>query len=150
MSNHLINDRKDLKGMITLFKAYNSLTEFIKEDIKNTSFDINEFGVFEIIYHKKKLSINEIKDKVLIANSSLSYILDKLENKDLINKEKCETDKRVTYISLSNKGLKKAEEIFPVHYDNLKQVFNTLTKEEEEMLITINKKIGLKAKELLK
>lgn len=143
-------NKNALKPMTTLFKAHRSVLEFIKEDIKDYDFDINEFSVFEIIYHKERLMINEIKDNILIANSSLSYILNKLETKKLIEKEKCETDKRITYIKLTNKGLDLATNIFPNHYKNLKNIFNVLTKEEKESLVNITKKLGLHTKEILK
>lgn len=143
-------NKNALKPMTTLFKAHRSVLEFIKEDIKDYDFDINEFSVFEIIYHKERLMINEIKDNILIANSSLSYILNKLETKKLIEKEKCENDKRITYIKLTNKGLDLATNIFPNHYKNLKNIFNVLTKEEKESLVNITKKLGLHTKEILK
>lgn len=147
INNHLIKDKKSLKAMITLFKAHGALINFIKQDIKDTSFDINEFGVFEIIYHKERLTINEIKDKVLIANSSLTYVLDKLVSKGLVIKEKCNDDKRVTYVRLSEKGLIEAREIFPKHYDNLKKIFEIISPEDEAVLVKTLKKIGLYAKE---
>lgn len=146
----LKEDKTTLKPMITLFKAHKSLVEFIKEDIKNTSFDINEFAVFEIIYHKEKISVSEIKDKVLIANSSLSYILKKLENKSLIKRIKDKNDKRINYIMLTEKGIIEAENIFPNHYNNLKEIFNYLTNDEKDLLIKLTKKIGIHTEEVLK
>lgn len=148
--NKLKEDKNSLKPMITLFKAHKSLLEFIKEDIKKYNFDINEFSVFEIIYHKKKLMVNDIKDNVLIANSSLTYILDKLVRKNLIIKEKSKEDKRVTYIKLTSEGLDLASEIFPNHYNKLKELFNIYSDEEKEMLVNLTKKIGIHTERKLK
>lgn len=142
--------KQQLKPMITLFKAHRSLLEFIKDDIKKYNFDINEFSVFEIIYHKEKVKINEIKENILIANSSLSYILDKLEKRNLIYREKDNKDKRITYVKLTENGLKKANNIFPEHYETLINLFNILTNEEKEILEKITKKIGIHTKEVLK
>lgn len=146
MSQQLKENRKDLKAMIVMFKAYQSLIEVIKNDIKDTGFDFNEFTVLEVVYHKKKLTVTEIKEKVLVANSSLSYILDKLENKNLITRTKNKEDKRITYIELTDEGLKVSEEIFPMHYNVLKEVFSVLTNEEKDVMIKTLKKVGLKAK----
>lgn len=142
MNNHLLNDKITLKPMITLFKAHKELMSFIKNDIKDTSFDINEFGVLEVIYHKKEITISNIKNKILLANSSLSYILDKLEKRDLIKRVKDGNDKRITYVSLTNKGNLISEKIFPEHYNNLKELFSVLSVEEKEILSNILKKIG--------
>lgn len=150
MTAQLQIDRKDLKSMIILFKTYQSLVEFTKQDIQTSGFDLNEFSVFEVIYHYKEITVQDIKDKILVANSSLTYILDKLQKKDLINRKKCTNDGRVTYISLTDKGLSKALEIFPKHYGHLKEIFNVLAVEEQEQLNILLKKVSYKAMEFLK
>ena len=149
MNTHIKEDKKALKPMIILFKAHQSLTEFIKEDIKATGFDINEFSVFEVIYHHEKLIVSEIKEKVLIANSSLSYILNKLLIKGLIKSEIDSNDKRIKHISLTKKGLNLALEIFPSHYDKLKEIFSELTATEVKTVSESLKKIGFAAESRL-
>lgn len=141
--DHLLEDKNSLKPMIALFKAHKAIIEFVKNDIKDTGFDLNEFAVLEVIYHKKKIDVSSIKEKVLVANSSLSYILDKLEKKDLISRNKCQEDKRITYIELSLNGSKICEDIFPKHYKNLKEKFNILTKKDKDNLVMLLKKIGM-------
>lgn len=149
MISHLKEDKNELKSMIILFKAHSALTEYIKKDIENTGFDLNEFAVFEVIYHKEKLTVNEIKEKVLVANSSLTYILDKLEKKDLIKREKSTEDQRISLVSLTKEGLNKATSVFPNHYNNLKSIFNNLSEKEQEQLNKSLKTIGFLAKERL-
>lgn len=149
MTNHIKEDKKALKTMIILFKAHQSLIQFIKEDIKETGFDMNEFSVFEVIYHQEKLKVKEIKEKVLIANSSLTYILNKLKEKELVQSEESIQDKRIKYIFLTEKGKKKALKIFPKHYNNLKEIFNILKEEELNNLNEGLKKIGFTAKKRL-
>ena len=142
MKNQSNNDKIKLKPMITLFKAHKSFLEYIKNDIKDYSFDLNEFAVLEVIYHKKKISVSSIKEKILLANSSLSYILDKLEKRKLIKRVKDIYDKRVYYISLTNEGNIFCNKIFPKHYHNLKEVMNVLTNEEKIKLSNLLKKLG--------
>ena len=124
--------KDELKLMIILFKTYQTLTDFIKEDISNSGFNLNEFAVLEVIYHKGSVSVNEIFQKVLVANSSLTYILDKLVKKSLIQRNQDQKDKRVTHISLTNQGELLAKEIFPPHYNNLLAVFDVLSAEEKK------------------
>lgn len=133
--------KEELKLMIILFKTYQTLTNFIKADISNSDFNLNEFAVLEVIYHKGSISVNEISQKVLVANSSLTYILDKLVKKSLIQRTQDNKDKRVTYISLTNKGEKLAKDIFPPHYEHLMEVFNVLSAEEKLTASRILKKI---------
>lgn len=134
--------KKDLKMMIVLFKTYQTLTEFIKEDIKDNAFNLNEFAVLEVVYHQKEVTVNDIFSKVLVANSSLSYILDKLVKKGLVSRRQCTDDRRVTYISLTKAGEEVANKIFPPHYDNLKKQFAVLSDDEKQQAINILKKLS--------
>ena len=149
-SFNLEADRKALKSMIILFKTYQSLVEYIKKDIDQSGFDINEFSVFEVIYHYDNITVQAIKNKVLVASSSLSYILDKLQKKQLINRIRSDQDQRIINVSLTKQGLTKALDIFPRHYDKMKEIFNVLTLEEQSALNEMLKKIGYLAKESIK
>lgn len=141
--------KQDLKPLITLFKAHQSMVEFIKKDIKDTPFDLNEFSVFEVIYHYKHIKVQDIKEKVLVANSSLTYILDKLVKKGLIQRIKCHQDQRVTYIGLTNEGIKLSDTLFIGHYERMEKLLSILTHEEQKELSYLLKKLGTYTKEQL-
>lgn len=145
----ILKAKKDLRLMIILFKSYQTITKYVKNDIKDTGFPLNEFSVLEVIYHYKKITINEIKEKVLVTNSSLTYILDKLENKGLIKRVKDENDRRVTHVSLTELGELESTKIFPSHYERLIEEFNVLTVEEKEQAANILKKLSLSIGESL-
>lgn len=142
--------KEQIKPLITLFKAHNSLTKYIKKDISKTGFDLNEFAVLEVIYHHGALNVQKINEKILVAPSSLSYILTKLQNKNLINRETPKEDRRATIVSLSNEGKKIAYKIFPKHYENIINLFSTLTNEEQILLSELLKKLGTSVENDLK
>ena len=141
--------KKQLKPVITLFKAHQVLTEFIKADIKDTKFDLNEFSVFEVVYHYETIKVQDIKDKVLVASSSLTYILDKLQRKNIIKRSRCKKDQRVIYISLTEHGKAVSNHLFPKHYEKLQALLNVLDTNEQETLSNLLKKLGLHTKEQL-
>lgn len=139
---NLLKNKEDLKPVIAIFKTYQSLINFIKEDIKKYNIPLNEFAVFEVIYHYKKIQIQAIKDKILVNNSSLTYILDKLENKKLIRRIKDNNDLRITYVNITKLGEDEALKIFNPHYESLKKLLNILDDEEKNNLIKSLKKIS--------
>ncbi|VEU80415.1 MarR family winged helix-turn-helix transcriptional regulator [Haploplasma axanthum] len=140
-------DKDDLKSMIILFNTHKALVEVVKKDIKKYGYDLNEFSVFEVVFHKGKLTVQEIKEKILVANSSLTYILDKLEKKEIITRTRDEFDKRIFYIELTEKGTIEANSIFPKHYERLRSVFSILDNEDKNTLNTLLKKVGYNTKE---
>lgn len=139
---------KELKPLIVFFKTYNEIIKYIKKNISKHNLDLNEFSVLEVIYHYQEITIQDINSKVLVAPSSLTYILNKLLDKKIIKRSKCKKDNRVTYISLTEEGRAYSDEIFNDHYDSMKNSFNILSKDDKEKLTNILKTLGYHFKEL--
>lgn len=132
----------DLKTITILFRAHNALTNLIKEDIAQYGLNTTEFGVLEALYHKGPLAVKDIIDKVLIAASSMSYVIEVLKKKGYIKSIKSETDKRSYVISLTDTGIGFMERIYPEHQAKLSTVLNRLTEAEEANLRLYLKRIG--------
>ena len=64
-----------------------------------------------------------ICDSILIANSSMSYVLDNLEERQLISREKFEKDKRVIKVTLTSEGSELIKNVMKRHY---KKSFTTI------------------------
>ena len=139
-----------LKSLIILFKAHQSLVNNVKESLKGTDLNINEFTAMEALYEKGELTTQELIDLVLIPNSSMTYVLEIMSKKGYLEKRKKESDKRIQMLTLSKNGRDFFEEIYQKHFDHMRTIFDVLTLEEEEMLQGLLKKIGKKAEAVLK
>ncbi|WP_264230244.1 MarR family winged helix-turn-helix transcriptional regulator [Acholeplasma laidlawii] len=135
----------NLKTMRILFRAVQSVEQIVKKDVKNYNLTVNEFAALEALYQKGRVSVNTMCQMVLIPNSSMTYVLDKLEEKSYITRTQDPDDKRTFYVELSTEGKKYADEILPKHYKVMNQVFSILTKEEQELLNQTLKKLGYHA-----
>ena len=132
----------DLKTITILFRTQNKLENIIREDVRCHGLNSSEFGALEVLYHKGPLPVQAIKEKVLIASSSMSYVIERLLDKDLITKIISPKDNRVHHVHLNQKGKDLMDEIYPKHVQTLRQALNILTSEEELQLQTLLKKIG--------
>jgi MarR family 2-MHQ and catechol resistance regulon transcriptional repressor len=132
----------DLKTITILFRTQNKLESIIREDVRCHGLNTSEFGALEVLYHKGPLPVQAIKEKVLIASSSMSYVIERLLVKDLITKIISPKDNRVHHVHLSQKGKDLMDEIYPKHVQTLRQTLNILTNEEELQLQNLLKKIG--------
>ena len=77
---------------------------------------------------------SELQNIIDIRSGSLSEILSKIEEKELITREKDENDKRKVKISITEKGkeavlLKEKE-----HKNNAKELFSTISEDEQKQL----------------
>ncbi len=140
---------KTLKSVSIMIRASNTLQEVLKKDISCYKLNPAEFGVLEYLYHKNEQQIIQICDKLLMPNSSMTYVIDKLESKDLVQRKVNDDDKRSTLIELTDKGKKLFDEIFPKHELKINEIFSVLSDEEIETLNTLLKKVGYNCKNII-
>ena len=132
----------EFKAVIGIMRASNLLVDDLKRTLKNYPINVTEFAVMEFLYIKGEKSIQEIRDRILLASGSATYVVDNLEKKGYVNRKISQKDKRVTYIKLTEVGKKLIDDIFPIHKINTKKIFDNLTEEELVTLKEILKKIN--------
>lgn len=132
----------EFKAVIGIMRASNLLVGDLKRTLKNYPINATEFSVMEFLYSKGEKSIQEIRDRILLASGSATYVVDNLEKKGYVNRKISQKDKRVTYIKLTKIGENLMDDIFPIHKINTKKIFDDLTEEELDTLKEILKKIN--------
>lgn len=138
-----MNKREEaLKAFIAIKRNNEKLESAVKADVKEYDLNLNEFAVMELLYHRGKQPIQKIKERILIASSSTTYIIDKLCAKELAYREYDETDRRVIYVMLTEKGQELMEVIFPRHAQVIEDTFENLSIEEISQLRSLLKKMS--------
>ena len=132
----------EFKAVIGIMRASNLLIDDLKKTLKNYPINVTEFSVMEFLYSKGEKSIQEIRDRILLASGSATYVVDNLERKEYVRRIVNQNDRRVTYIKLTEAGKDLINDIFPTHKKNTKEIFNDLTNEELITLKEILKKIN--------
>lgn len=141
--------KNNLKSLIVLFKAHASIEKNIKYSLVDSGLNLNEFTTMEALYSKGNLTTQAIIDTILIPNSSMTYVLENLSKKDYIERKKSKKDKRVSIISLTSHGKDVFEEVYKKHFKHMRDIFDSLSSDEEEILQELLKTLGKKAEEKL-
>ena len=132
----------EFKVVIGIMRASNLLVDDLKKTLKNYPINATEFSVMEFLYSKGEKSIQEIRDRILLASGSATYVVDNLEKKGYVIRKISQKDKRVTYIGLTETGMKLIDDIFPAHKKNTKKIFEKINDKELVILKEILKKIN--------
>jgi len=132
----------EFKAVIGIMRASNLLVDDLKKTLKNYPINATEFSVMEFLYSKGEKSIQEIRDRILLASGSATYVVDSLEKKGYIMRNVSQKDKRVTYIRLTEEGMKLIDDIFPIHKKNTKRIFEKINDKELVILKETLKKIN--------
>jgi MarR family 2-MHQ and catechol resistance regulon transcriptional repressor len=118
--------------------------EQIRDDMAQNNLSITEFSVLEVLFHKGQQTIQQIAKSILIASSSMTYVIDKLEQKGLIKRNACPDDRRVVHVTLTEDGLKLMTILMPEHEELVDNAFNSLHPNEIENLIFLLKKVKVR------
>lgn len=134
-----------LKTLTILLRASSSVSSMLKKDMQSYGLNPTEFTVMEVLYSKGAQPIQIIGNKVLLASSSITYVIDQLEKKNFVERKQNENDRRVTLVSLTQQGQEFMEKNFPNHSSIIQELFGDLTYEQLEQLSELLKVVGYKA-----
>jgi len=136
---------KSLKLFIVLSRAYKAINEHVNKVIQANGLNPTEFAVLELLYHKGDQPMQQIGGKILLASGSITYVVDKLEQKGMLQRIACPKDRRVTYAQITDEGKRFIQDIFPEHAKQIDALMSSLTDSEKTEAISLLKKLGLPA-----
>lgn len=135
--------KESLKLLVVMLRAAQTVEDLVKKDMRTYGINPTEFAVLELLYSKGDQPIQKIGEKILLASSSITYVVDRLEEKGFVKRVDSSEDRRVKFASLTIKGKELMEEVFPKHEKRIEEIFSILNEGEIDLAIKLLKKIGL-------
>ncbi len=96
---------------------------------------MSEFGVLEFLYHKGPQPVQQIAAKILVTSGTITYVIDKLQKKGYVLRKRCDEDKRIYYVFITDTGTQLMDDIFPKHEKYTEELFLRLDDEVKQSLI---------------
>jgi MarR family 2-MHQ and catechol resistance regulon transcriptional repressor len=138
---------ESLNLFIALSRASQWVNAHADRDIRQHGLNRTEFGVLELLYHKGAQPIQQIGGKVLMSSGNITYVVDKLEKKQFVQRKASTEDRRLIYAEITERGKQFIEDVFPKHAEIIDKVANGLTPEEKKVAAQLLKKLGKFAQE---
>jgi DNA-binding MarR family transcriptional regulator len=131
-----------IQNLVLTFKSQIKKTRSSIQHTLKQYIPLNEFYVLRILFdHNKMMTVSEIASDLQVSVSHITGVSDKLVEKELINRERSTKDRRIVYLSITNKGKKFAEEMGEIVYKSYKDKFEDFTDNEMESFIHLLEKI---------
>lgn len=132
-----------LKLYVVLARAGNAVNRKVRETIDLHGLTETEFGILEALYHKGPLLLGDVQRKILLSSGGVTYTVDRLAEKGLVERRECQSDRRARYAALTPKGEEVIAKIFPDHAECIEQTLSVLSAREQEELTALLRKLGL-------
>jgi MarR family transcriptional regulator, 2-MHQ and catechol-resistance regulon repressor len=137
---------KALNAYIKLMRAAETVTSRLNRNLASADLTVSQFGVLEALFHKGPLCQRDIAAKILKSTGNITMVIDNLEKRGLVRRERAAEDRRYITISLTEKGSQLIEKLFPRHAAAITDEIGVLTEEEQAELGRLCRKLGLKEK----
>ncbi|NCC61669.1 MAG: MarR family transcriptional regulator [Verrucomicrobiae bacterium] len=131
----------DGKMVIALGRTYREAHCKSMELFRENGLTMPQFTVLEVLYNKGDLTIQQIINKVLSSSGNMTVVIRNLEQLGLVGRYKNPDDSRSFIISITDKGRRLMDKVFPKHMENLANAFRKITDEEKETVVNILKKL---------
>lgn len=138
-------DETALKLWVVLTRAQDAIRAHVEADIAGLEITPTEFGILEALYHRGPLLLGDVQKKILVSSGGVTYLVDRLEAKGLVERQECPNDRRARYAALTPEGRVFIGRVFPGHVRAITRALSGLTKAEQAMATDLLRRLGLAA-----
>lgn len=127
------------KAVINLKYTANWLDHIGNELLKPFQISLQQYNVLRILRGAKKaIKVTDVRERMIEKSPNATRLMDKLCEKKLIERERCENDRRVVYVKITPIGESLIQKI---NLDNYIEVMDNLSDEEIQTLNILLDKI---------
>lgn len=135
-----------LDSYIKLTRATDTINARLSTAGSMQDLTISQFGVLEALYHLGPQAQNILGEKILKSNSNMTTVIDNLEKRELVKRERAKDDRRKIIVHLTESGENLIKKIFPNHVHAIQKQFSVLSQEEQQILGNLLRKLGKQEK----
>lgn len=132
-----------LNAFIKIMRASDSLNSRLYSIVSESGLTISQFGTLEALWHLGPMCQSELGKKLLKSGGNITMVIDNLEKRGLVKRERSKDDRRFISVHLTSEGEELISEIFPKHVKNIVHEFSVLSPDELKNFSEMCKKIGI-------
>ena len=136
-------DQKALSSYIKLLRAADSVAAKAHFHLSGANLSPSQFGVLEALLHVGPLYQNQLGRKLLKSSGNITMVVDHLEQRSLVQRERDMDDRRRVTVQLTPAGRKLITTLYPRHAAGIANLMSALNPEELEELGKLCRKLGL-------
>lgn len=135
-------NNKNLRLVVGISRSSLKIGRATQSILTEYNITLPQFSVMEVLYHLGDLKICEIIEKTLSTSGNMTVVIRNLEKESYVTRYQSVEDKRASVISLTEKGARLIEMIFPANLKVTDTIFKHLTDREKDELTALLKKMN--------
>jgi MarR family 2-MHQ and catechol resistance regulon transcriptional repressor len=126
-----------LRLWAALARAYGAVQAHAADDLARHGLTPAEFGVLEALLHRGPMLVGEVQRRVLVSSGGITYLVDRLEKRGLVERRGHPLDRRARLAALTADGETLVKRILPEHTARIKAALAPLGKKEKREAIRL-------------
>lgn len=110
-----------------LAECLQSFERFSGESVRQCGLTHAQFDIIATLGNTQGMTYKELGEKTLITKGTLTGVIDRLEQKGLVARERSCDDKRSFYVRLTAQGEAVFQEVFPKVVEQGRQMFSSFS-----------------------
>lgn len=131
----------DLEILSKFKEISKRLLDLQKDVLSNTKIGIAEFKMLSILDMNEKFSQTNLGNCCNLDKPTISKLINKMYNENLVNREEDKQDRRITYIKLSTKGKEILYKLREKVFENYNKYFNFVSDNDKKTFIELLNRI---------
>ena len=138
-------DTSGIHLWLVLWKASRTLEAHATRNIAAQGMGLSDFAVLEALLHKGPLTVKEIGARVLLTSGSMTAAIDRLAEREFVERTEDSEDRRARVIRLTPLGRVTIRRAFRTHEQAMEQAIASFAREDRAQLIDLLRRLGRSA-----
>ncbi len=120
-----------------LISIYKNLYKRVESKFTENGISVLEYRILRILEEEGKMTMASLADKNYVTQAWITGLIDKMEGKGFVIRNRSETDRRVIFISATENGKSFLEKMRIIHDQILAETFAFMSPEEAKKILEI-------------
>ncbi len=130
-------DKTFIPVLRELASAYQAFETYSAAHIRTLGLTPSQFDIVATLGNTDGMSFKELGEKTLITKGTLTGVVDRLQDKNLVRRIASPSDGRSLIVQLTRKGEALFKRVFPAHLSHVDQAFTKLTQPELDQMRSV-------------
>lgn len=147
MGSHFSGSKEEVRALdtyIKLIRSADSLNAISYLFLSKVNLTESQFLILDALFHLGDLSQKELAKKLLKSGGNITMVVDNLEARGLVKRNRGKKDRRLFYVHLTTKGENQINNVLRDFVKLITHEMKKLDSSEQKELQRICKKIGIR------
>ncbi|MDD4884648.1 MAG: MarR family winged helix-turn-helix transcriptional regulator [Sulfuricurvum sp.] len=131
-----------LSTWVELMKAFSKIRSLEMELIEANGLTIGQFSLLELLYHRGSQSVGAATTLAMSTPGNMTVVVKNLAKQGMIVVDKDPKDKRISTLSISEKGSELMKNLFPEHAKRIDRFLSGLDNDDKEAVKKLLRKLN--------